>query len=147
MLAARLVNLIETHSDSLSQGLLRKLLASDRTADLRKVPEAELEERTYEIYRNLSDWLLNKTEADIERRYTEIGLRRAQQDVAFSHFLWAIVATKAHLHEFLRREGLVDTTVELIGEVELLQALDQFFDRALYHASVGYERARNSKAA
>jgi len=147
MLAARLVNLIEAHSQPLSQGLLGKLLASDRTTDLRKVPEAELAERTYEIYRNLSDWLLNKTEAEIERRYVEIGLRRAQQGVAFSHFLWAIVATKSHLHEFLRREGLVDTTVELIGEMELLQALDQFFDRALYYASVGYERAGNARAA
>jgi hypothetical protein len=144
MMAARLVNLIEAHSEQLSQGLLHKLLASERTADLRKVPVDELRERTYEIYRNLSDWLLNKTEADIERRYAEIGQRRAQQGVNFSHFLWAIVATKAHLHEFL---GLVDTTMELIGEVELLQALDQFFDRALYHASVGYERARNAKAA
>ena len=147
MLAARLVNLIEAHSQPLSEGLLKKLLTSERTADLRKVPEKELEERTYEIYRNLSDWLLNKTEADIERRYTEIGQRRAQQGVAFSHFLWAIVATKAHLHEFLRREGLVDKPVELIGELELLQALDQFFDRALYYASVGYERARNTMAA
>ena len=147
MLAARLVNLIEAHSQPLAEGLLKKLLTSERTADLRKVPEKELEERTYEIYRNLSDWLLNKTEADIERRYTEIGQRRAQQGVAFSHFLWAIVATKAHLHEFLRREGLVDKPVELIGEMELLQALDQFFDRALYHASVGHERARNARAA
>ncbi|MGH9531872.1 MAG: hypothetical protein ACRD2Q_05720, partial [Terriglobales bacterium] len=64
MLTARLVNLIEAHSQQLSEGLLKKLLASERTADLRKVPEQELAERTYEIYRNLSDWLLNKTEAD-----------------------------------------------------------------------------------
>ena len=91
MLAARLVNLIEAHSQQLSVGLLKKLLVSERTADLRRVPEGELVERTYEIYRNLSDWLLNKTESDIERRYTEIGARRAQQGVAFSHFLWAIV--------------------------------------------------------
>ncbi len=147
MLAVRLVNLIEAHSQQLSEGLLKKLLTSERTTDLHKVPQEELVERTYEIYRNLSDWLLSKTEADIERRYTEIGARRAQQGVAFSHFLWAISATKTHLHEFLRREGLVDSTVELIGELELLQALDQFFDRALYHASVGYERARQTRAA
>ena len=147
MLAARLVNLIEAHSEPLSQGLLHKLLSSERTADLRKVPVDELRERTYEIYRNLSDWLLNKTEADIERRYLELGQRRAQQGVAFSHFLWALVATKAHLHEFLRREGLVEKAVELLGEMELLEALDQFFDRALYYASVGHERARSTRAA
>ena len=147
MLTARLVQMIESRSSELSQGLLKKLLSSERTSDLRRVPADELEERTYEIYRNLSDWLLGKTEAEIERRYIEIGARRAAQDVAFSHFLWAIVCTKNHLHDFLRSEVFMENPMELYGELELVQALDQFFDRALYHAAVGYERARTAQAA
>jgi hypothetical protein len=31
--------------------------------------------------------------------------------------------------------------VEVFGELEMLQLLEQFFDRAIYHASVGYEQA------
>jgi hypothetical protein len=31
--------------------------------------------------------------------------------------------------------------VEVFGEFELLQLLEQFFDHAIYYASVGYERA------
>jgi len=147
MIALRLVRLIETHSDQLARGLMEKLLRCERVADMRKVPAAELEQRVYEIYRNLSDWLLTKTDRDIERRYTAIGARRAAQGVALSNVLYAIVATKEHLWEFLGREGRVDRPVELFQELELFQLVDQFFDRALYFTACGYERARVAQAA
>ena len=142
MLAIRLVRLIEDHSEQLSRGLTEKVWNSPKCSDLHKVPADELQARTHEIYRNLSDWLLNKTEAEVERRYTELGARRAGQGVAFSHFVWAITATKEHVYAFLEREGLADSAMELHGELELLQLLEQFFDRALYYAAVGYEQAR-----
>ncbi len=142
MLAIRLVRLIEKHSEQLSRELSEKVWSSPRCSDLHKVPATELEARTHEIYRNLSDWLLDKTEADVERRYTELGAVRAQQGVAYSHFLWAITATKEHLRTFIQREGLSESAMELHGELELLHLLNQFFDRALYYAAVGYECER-----
>ncbi len=42
----------------------------------RNVPPGELEQRVYEIYRHLADWLLGKSELDVEKRYTEIGATR-----------------------------------------------------------------------
>ena len=143
MLAIRLVELIEKHSERLSRELSEKVWNSPRCSDLHKVPSAELEARTHEIYRNLSDWLLNKTEAELEQRYTELGARRCEQGVAYSHFLWAVTATKEHLRTFVQREGLSDTAMELHGELELLFLLGKFFDRALYSAAVGYERERD----
>ena len=142
MLAIRLVELIEKHSERLSRELSEKVWNSPRCSDLHKVPSAELEARTHEIYRNLSDWLLNKTEAELEQRYTELGARRCEQGVAYSHFLWAVTATKEHLRIFVQREGLSDTAMELHGELELLFLLGKFFDLALYYAAVGYERER-----
>jgi hypothetical protein len=38
-------------------------------------------------------------------------------------------------------ESLPERPAEAFGELEMLQLLDQFFDRAIYYASVGYERA------
>jgi len=91
----------------------------------------------------LSDWLLNKTEAQLAHRYTELGATRFQQGVAYSHFLWAITATKEHVRAFIDREGLADNAMELNGKLELLQMLDHFFDRSLYYAALGYEQERN----
>ena len=141
MYANRLVQMIETHSDALANGLMERVLNSEKLSDMRKVPPQELRQRAYEVYRHLSDWLLTKTEGDIERCYSAIGKRRAEQGVALSHFLGAILAVKEHLRAFLRREGLVDRHVELFLEMELLEMVDQFFDRALYYAARGYEQA------
>jgi len=143
MLAVRLVRIIENHIEQLSRELSEKVWNSPRCSDLNKVPATELEARTREIYRNLSDWLLDKTEAEVERRYTELGAARALQGVAFSHFVWAITSTKEHVRAFIQREGLSDSAMELHGELELLHLLGQFFDLVLYYAAVGYEQERN----
>ncbi len=147
MMAIRLVRLIETHADRLAHGLQHKFQHATHCTDLKKVPAAELKDRSYEIYRNLSDWLTAKSEAEIEHRYIALGARRAAQGVALSHLVWAITATKEHLWEFLRDEGFADKPVELFGELELLHNIEKFFDRALYYAAIGYEKTSKSAAA
>ncbi|HUM04127.1 MAG TPA: hypothetical protein VLT90_01625 [Terriglobales bacterium] len=139
MIALRLVRLIESQSDQLAESLLQKLQRSSRAADLRKVPPAEIRERTYEVYRNLSDWLLTKTEEDIARVYKPLGRRRAEQGVALSALCWAIMMIEENLWEFLEMEGMREQPLELLGSLELLRLLDQFFDQAVYYATLGYE--------
>lgn len=141
MLAYRLVRLIETHSESLAASLLERVNRSALTQGYRKVPPEELRQRVHEIYLHLGDWLLGKSEFDIQQHYERIGARRAQQGVALSQVAWCIVLTKDNLWEFLKRELVLDRPLEIFGELELLQLLEQFFDRATYYAAVGHERA------
>ena len=93
----------------------------------------------YEIYRHLGEWLLGKNELDIEHRYREIGARRARQHIPLSEVVQAIVLTKENLWDFLKSEAVMDRAIEIMGELELLQMLEMFFDRAIYYAAVGYE--------
>jgi hypothetical protein len=141
MLAYRLVRLIEKHSEALAAGLLEKVQNSDCTQSYRNVPGDELQQRVFEIYRHLGDWLLGKTEFDIEARYLEIGADRARQKVPLSQLTMVIIFTKENLWEFLKRESVLDRPTEVFGELEMLQLLDKFFDSAIYYAAVGYERA------
>lgn len=141
MLAYRLVRLIETHSEALAQSLLGKVQNSEFIQAYSKVPAEELRERVYEIYRHLGAWLLGKTEVDIEQRYNQIGGRRYQQGVPLSELIWVIALTKENLWEFLKKETVLDRPVEVFSEMEMLQLLEQFFDRATYYAAQGYERA------
>ena len=145
MLAYRLVRLIETHSDRLAGTLLERVQGSEILRDYQKVPTEELKTRVYEIYRHLGDWLLGKTEFDIEQRYVEIGERRAQQGVPLSQVVWTIIQTKENLWDFLKREAVLDRPVEIFGELELLQMLEQFFERAIYYATIGYEQAKKRR--
>lgn len=139
MFSYRLVRLIETHADELAEGLERKTQTSSQIPHFRTIPKHELRERVFEIYRHLGEWLLGKNELDIEHRYREIGARRAHQHVPLSELIQAIVLTKENLWEFLKSEAVVDRAVEIMGELELLQMLEMFFDRAIYYASLGYE--------
>jgi hypothetical protein len=140
MISLGLVHVIERHSDELAAELIAKLETSARTTDLRKVPVEELRREIHEILRHLGEWLLTKTGHDIKQHYFEIGGRRASQRVALSDFCWSIALTKGHLWEFLQRQGIMGSPIEIYGEMELLRLLDQFFDRALCFAAEGYEQ-------
>jgi hypothetical protein len=142
MLAYKLVRLIEGNSEALSAALLAKVQTSELARSYRRVSPEDLKERVYEIYRHLGEWLLGTDSAfDIEQRYEEIGTRRVHQGVPISELIWVIILTKENLWEFLQKESLPERPAEAFGELEMLQLLDQFFDRAIYYASVGYERA------
>lgn len=146
MFALRMVQLIETHAARLSDDLMSKLIASGGCPDLlHRVPSHELKMRTHEIYRNLSEWLLAKTESEIEERYVGLGIRRAKQGVPFSQFLYALSATKECLWGYLQEESLLEGPVELLGDIDLLHSLERFFDRAAYSAAVGYEAVREQE--
>jgi hypothetical protein len=142
MLAYKLVRLIEANSEALSARLLAKVQASELARSYRGVSAEDLKERVYEIYRHLGEWLLGTDSAfDIEQRYEEIGTRRVHQGVPISELIWVIILTKENLLEFLQKESLPERPAEAFGELEMSQLLNQFFDRAIYYASVGYERA------
>ncbi len=142
MLAYKLVRLIETNSEALATSLLAKVQALELTRSYQNVPAwTDLKDRVGEIYSHLGEWLLGKSSFDIERRYEEIGARRVHQGVPVSELIWVIILTKENLWEFLQKESVPERPAEAFGELEMLQLLDQFFDRAIYYASVGYERA------
>ena len=138
----RLVRTIENHSTELAACLLNRVQNSEATIDYEKVSPEDLKERVHEIYHHLGDWLMTKDEFDLEQRYLRIGARRAQQNLPFSQVAWAIVLTKGNLLEFLKKESTEDRPVEIYGELEMFQVLDHFFDRAVYYAAIGHEKAR-----
>ncbi len=139
MFSYRLVRLIETHADTLAAGLEKKVLSSACVSRFRTIPAHELQERVYEIYRHLGEWLLGKQQADIEQRYREIGARRARQKVPLAELIQVIILTKENLWDFLQSEAVADRAVEIMGELELLQMLEQFFDHAIYFTALGYQ--------
>ena len=139
MVANRLVRLIESHSEELAESLVHKLHTSERTSTYRNIPARELKAAVREVYDNLGEWLMSKTETDVELRYRELGRRRLAQEVPLSQFMSSMLMTKEHLWAFLRRESISDGALQLYGELEFLQSLTNFYDRAIYYASQGYE--------
>lgn len=141
LLAYRLVRLIEMHSDGLARSLQQRYSNCAKCSAYANVPESEVTERVYEVYRHLGEWLLGKTEADVERRYLEIGAQRAAQGVPVSQVVWMICLVRENLWDYPQKHAALDRPVEILGELELLEMLDQFFHQAIYYAALGHERA------
>jgi hypothetical protein len=142
MVGSRLVHLIEKHAEELALGLTAKLRQSELTSDFREIPAEELEKTTAELYRHLGEWLLKKTEKDIEQHFVSIAQHRAEEGIRLPQFVWAIVISRNHLYQFLLGHAFADSIFELYSELELQQLLNQFFERATYYGVVAYERAR-----
>lgn len=145
MLALRLVRLIEEHSEELAMGLTDKLGQSERTRDFRKVSPEGLCLAAAEIYHNLGEWLLQKTETDIAERFIQLGKRRAAEGVGLHQFAWALVISRNHLWQFLQREAFADNVIQLSGKLELQHMLNQFYDRAMYYGVLGYTGAKDQE--
>ena len=143
MLGLRFMRLIERHSEELASGLTQKLLAAERTSDFRKIPHDRLELAATDVYRNLGEWLLYKTESDIEKRFWSIAARRFVEGISLHQFVWALIMSRNHLFQFLQTQAFADNVVALYGELELQQIVNQFFDRALYYGVLGYKEAKD----
>jgi hypothetical protein len=142
MMGTRLVHLIERHADELAIGLAAKLRQSELTSDFCKIPAEELRETAAVLYRNLGEWLLKRTEKDIEQHFVSIAQYRAAEGIRLPHFVWAVIISRNHLHQFLLGHAFVDSIFELYSELELQQLLNQFFERAIYYSVIAYEEAR-----
>ncbi len=138
MVGLTLMRMIERHSDRLARGLAEEITRSERTCDFRKIPSKDLQLAAAEVYRNLGEWVFKKTEHDIERWFRATGARRAAEGISLHQFVWALMLTRDHLWRFLEQEAFSDSIVQLHGELELQQLLNQFFDRAVYYGILGY---------
>lgn len=146
MLGLTLMRLIESHSDELALGLTEKLRGSERTRGFRNVPAPELRQTTAEVYRNLGEWLLKKTEKDIAERFTTLAARRSGAGIDLDELVWALIISRSHLWHFLTTKTYADTVVQLYGEMELQLRLNDFFDHAIYYTVQGYLNAAEAGA-
>ncbi|MDD5543656.1 MAG: hypothetical protein PHX83_10830 [Acidobacteriia bacterium] len=142
MIARKLIELIERNADRMVTRLLATVAEHPRTQIFHKnVPPQELRERAYEIYKHLSVWLHEKTDDDIRHTFFSAGTRRAIQKVPLAEVHFALLLIKQSLWREIKLSGFGDTSIELFQTLELLERVDQFFDKAIYYLTAGFEHA------
>jgi hypothetical protein len=148
MRAPKLVQHLQANAQNMSERLIEKVRNSHRCSELSVKLSAEEHKRyAMDIYHDLVEWLSSESDSLIVDRYVRLGRRRAQQGIPFSHLFWAVCITREYLWEYIQQECLLDEPVEFWGGMMLLHSLNQFFDRALYFALVGYQNADESESA
>ena len=150
MLSARLIKLIETHADSLAREVVGDILANEHTRSHTRIPPEELNSRVFRIFQNLGNWIGDPKDDAIRAEYEEWGSVRCSQGVPMSEIIYSLILVRKHLRRYIREHGFVEFSGEKIiaGELvplelysiqELNYVVSDFFDRALYYLTRGYE--------
>jgi hypothetical protein len=142
MISVRLVAMIEDHAEQLTAGLVDDLLRHPRVSGYHRLSPLELHNRAYDVYHNLSKWVARGSEHEVEATYSDLGRRRYNEGIPLSQVIFALVLTKNHLFDYVKTSGLSDSALDLYLELELVQVVNQFFDKAIYHAAQAFEQAR-----
>lgn len=142
MIALKLVRHIEKHAEELTKRLLTVIQGHPWTQTFAKrIPQEELHERAFEIYRHLSAWLVEKTEDEIRDKNIAVGERRAEQQVPLHEVIFALFLLKDLIRKEVKHAGVGDSAIELFQTSDLMERLNQFFEKSVYYMTVGYEQA------
>jgi hypothetical protein len=152
MISARLVELIEIHASRLTTDATDDLLTNERTPSFRAVVRKDLEERVFNLYHHLGNWIGDPNDDAVRAEFEEWGRRRFRQRIPLSEIVFAIVLVKKHLRRYIRDHGIVDAGTEsasvegdyllpmhLHSVQELNFMVGEFFDKALYYLARGFE--------
>ena len=144
----KLVQHLQADAEKMSERLIEKIRSSHRCSELTVKLSAEEHNRyARDIYHDLVEWLAAESDSLIVDHYLHLGRLRAQRGIPFSHLFWAVCITREYLWEHIQQECLLDEPVDFWGGVMLLRSLNQFFDRVLYFALLGYQDADESESA
>jgi hypothetical protein len=158
MIAAKLIELIETHANSLTKDVARDLSTNPRTPGFRAVRAEDLEQRVFHLLHHLGNWIGSPKSERVETEFSEWGRRRFGQGILLSELVSAIIILKQHLRRYIRDNGLVDAAfprtegdyvlpMHLHGLQDLNTRVGEFFDEALYYLTRGYEAEARLSAA
>jgi hypothetical protein len=152
MISANLIELIEIQATLLTKDVTRDLMTNERTRGFRAVEPQDLEQRVFQLYHHLGDWIGHPKSEKVEAEFTEWGRRRFSQGIPLSEIIYAIIILKQHLRRYIRDNGLVDAAfpqseadyvlpMHLHSLQDLNTRVGEFFDEALYFLARGYEVA------
>lgn len=137
----KLMNLIEDHSELLSQKWLKEMLNNPATSGYKNISAELLHKRVMENYKLLDMWL-EKSEAaftNVAEHYMRLGRERASEGLKESEVIYALIVLRTIIWKHLMNQGIVTSTIEVQHALEFYQLLNNFFDKATYYVALGYE--------
>lgn len=141
MISTRLVQLIEGHSEQITQRMLEAIRKDPRLPLFSQLPDSELLRRFDDACQHLGRWLAAKDEKLMEVRYTILGRERFEENIPLHEVVRAVQVLKREILKFARQQAVDQSALEIYGEKELEHLVGGFYDRIVYYIVQGYERA------
>lgn len=145
LLSTRLIQMIEDHAEELTRGVVEDLKTNPKTPYMHQLSTQALHDQSYQVYRNLSRWLMELSDDAIKAYHLNVARVRFEEGIPLSEIVFAHTLKKYHLRDYIRTSGMVDSAVGILQEQELHHLIGSFFDKAIYYTVVGYEEAEKAE--
>ena len=155
MISVKLIELIESQAAHLASDTARDLMTNERTPAFRAASQHALEERVFQIFHELGNWMGDPGNLRVRKEFEEWGHLRFAQGIPLNQIVYAIILIKQHLQRYIADHGLLDASfppverdyvlpMHLHSLQDLNTRVGQFFDEAMYHLARGYEAEATS---
>ena len=142
MLSTRLVQLIESNWEEISDRVVRAVKRHPDLTHLAGRPDLELREWCREILQNFGYLLSATKDEDVQRQFEALGAMRFEEDIPLHETVLRVHILKDKLIGFVHEQGFAMSAMQLYAEEELEQRMDRLFDALVYRIVRGYESAQ-----
>lgn len=147
MLTERLVKLIETRADEIAKTWYTDILESNYVPGIKNITDREALDIALNVYQRLGYWLLPTSDHKVRETYLKFGADMYDKGFRMEDVVMVLILIKRHLWLHLLEGGVMGRNLELYQALELNNQVVLYFDRAIYHALVGYrEKKARGKA-
>jgi len=141
MLSIKLVHLIESNWEEITDRLLTAVKKHPELRHLAALPDLELRDWCREILQNLGYLLSATREEEIRQRFEALGKTRFEEDIPLHELVLRVHVLKGTLIRFIHEQGFPRDAMQLHAEEELEERMGQLFDACVYYLVRGYEKA------
>jgi len=140
MLSDALVALVRDQAEQVTRLRLDEVRSNPTTTSYRRVDPDQLFERGYTAISQFGRWLKGR-EADEEVRafYRALGRERKSQNFAVHEVISSLTLLRKHVWTYARGHGVWERPIDVYRVLELNRRIALFFDKAIFHTTVGFE--------
>lgn len=156
LLSDPLVRMIEDHASGIAATWAKEVFAHRTTACLRSLRKGHLEEEATLALSHLGEWMRAgadpegpatslRSAAEVRAFFREWGAERGRAGCTVHELLSSLSLLKRCVYDYAREAEVWHGPLDAYRLVELLTLMGSFFDRASYHAAVGFEDAGGAR--
>lgn len=146
MVSKRLIDSIEQNAHRLAQDLVESLRQDPAVPAYAQLSDQQYQGVVLDLYGHLGQWLSSRTWHKLQVTYERKGRERFHGGIPLEQLLYSLTQTKRKILDFIRG-ALPGSADERDLELQLILSVCEFFDRAIYHTTMGYEDARRTAGA
>jgi len=148
MLYRKYIGLLEDHAEQLTRKWISEVRHNPSTPGYQRLPEDVLDERVYDLFQKLGEYLMTNDPSfsKTAEHFIRLGRERAKEGFNVSEVIYALILERVVLWNFILEEGMITTSFDMHQALGFYGKINNFFDKAVYFVAQGFENVHLEEA-